>query len=100
MVEAIKNDEDLIFLDVRTRREQSVVGLTYPNSLSIPMNEVFKPENLARIPTDKRVVVTCQAGVRCTVIATTLRNIGFDNVFATKGGLAALIKYLGAKTAF
>ena len=96
----IKSGEELVFLDVRTKAEQSIVGLTYPNSLSMPMNEVFKPENLAQIPTDKKVVVTCQSGVRCTVIATTLRNIGFDNVYAAKGGLASLIKYLGAKTAF
>ena len=100
LVTAIKNGEELVFLDVRTKGEQSILGLTYPNSLNIPMNEVFKPENLAQIPTGKKVVVTCQSGVRCTVIATTLRNIGFDNVYATKGGLAALIKYLGAKTAF
>lgn len=100
LVTAIKNGEELVLLDVRTKGEQSIVGLTYPNSLSMPMNEVFKPENLAQIPTDKKVVVTCQSGVRCTVIATTLRTIGFDNVYTTKGGLAALIKYLGAKTAF
>ena len=100
LVTAIKNGEELVLLDVRTKGEQSIVGLTYPNSLNIPMNEVFKPENLAQIPTDKKVVVTCQSGVRCTVIATFLRTIGLDNVYATKGGLAALIKYLGAKTAF
>jgi rhodanese-related sulfurtransferase len=100
LVTAIKNREDLVLLDVRTKGEQSIVGLTYPNSLSMPMNEVFKPENLVQIPTDKKVVLTCQSGVRCTVIATALRNIGFDNVYATKGGLAALIKYLSAKTAF
>jgi rhodanese-related sulfurtransferase len=100
LITAIKNGEDLVLLDVRTRQEQSVVGVTYPGTLHMPMNEVFKPENLAQIPTDKKVVVTCQAGVRCTVIATALRNIGFENVYATKGGLAALVKYLGAKTAF
>jgi rhodanese-related sulfurtransferase len=100
LLAAIKSGEDMLLLDVRTQREQSILGLTYPRSLNLPMNEVFKPENLANIPTDKRVIVTCQSGVRCTVIATALRNIGFDNVFAAKGGLAALIKHLGAKTAF
>ncbi|UHD17929.1 rhodanese-like domain-containing protein [Thiocapsa bogorovii] len=100
LVTAIKNGEDLVFMDVRTNAEQSIVGVTYPNSLSMPMNEVFEPDNLARIPTDKKVVVTCQSGVRCTVIATALRNIGFDNIYAVKGGLAALVQYLGAKTAF
>lgn len=100
LVDAIKQGEDLVLLDVRTKREQSIVGLSDPNSLHMPMNEVFLPESLAQIPTDKKVIVTCQSGVRCTVIALALRNIGFDNVFAAKGGLAALIQYLGAKTAF
>jgi rhodanese-related sulfurtransferase len=100
LVEAMKKGEELVLLDVRTRREQSVVGVTYPGTLHMPMNEVFKPENLAQIPNDKKVVVTCQAGVRCSVIATALRNIGFENVYATKGGLAALVNFLGAKTAF
>jgi len=85
---------------VRTRQEQSIVGVTLPNTLSLPMNEVFRPENLAKIPTDKKVIVTCKSGVRCTVIGLALRNIGFENVYATKGGLMGLMKYLSPKTAF
>jgi len=100
LVEAIKKGEDIVLLDVRTRQEQSIVGVTFPNTLSLPMNEVFRPENLAKIPTDKKVIVTCKSGVRCTVIGLALRNIGFENVFATKGGLMGLMKYLGPKTAF
>ncbi|MCG6859945.1 MAG: rhodanese-like domain-containing protein [Chromatiaceae bacterium] len=100
VVEAIKKGEEIVLLDVRTKQEQSIVGLTYRNSLSMPMNEVFKPENLAKIPTDKRVIVTCKSGVRATVISLALQNIGFDNVYAMKGGLTALMKYLSPKTAF
>ena len=100
VVEAIKKGQDIVLLDVRTRQEQSIVGLTFRDSLSLPMNEVFKPENLAKIPTDKKVIVTCKSGVRCTVIALALRNIGFDNAYAMKGGLAAMMKYLSPKTAF
>jgi rhodanese-related sulfurtransferase len=90
----------VILLDVRTKKEQSIVGLTFENSLRLPMNEVFTPESLATIPTDKKVIVTCKSGVRCTVIALALRNIGFENVFAMKGGLTGLMKYLSPKTAF
>ncbi len=100
VVEAIKKEEDVVLLDVRTKQEQSIIGLTYGASLSLPMNEVFKPENLAQIPTDKKVIVTCQSGVRCTVIALSLREIGFENVYAMKGGLAALMAYLEPKTVF
>jgi predicted sulfurtransferase len=38
--------------------------------------------------------------VRCTVIALALRNVGFDNVYAMKGGLMELMKFLDPKTAF
>jgi rhodanese-related sulfurtransferase len=100
VIEAIKQQRGVVLLDVRTKQEQSIVGLTYENSLSLPMNEVFKPENLAKIPTDRKVIVTCQSGVRCTVIALSLREIGFENVYAMKGGLAALMEYLTPKTAF
>ena len=100
VVEAINAGEDLILLDVRTRKEMSIIGLTYPGSLAIPMNEIFKPENLARIPTDKRVVATCHSGVRCMAVALALRNVGFAKVYSMKGGLIELMKYLDAKTAF
>ena len=100
VVAAIKKGDNVVLLDVRTKKEQSIVGLTFADSLSLPMNEVFKPENLAKIPTDKKLIVTCKSGVRCTVIALALRNIGFDNAYAMKGGLTALMKYLSPKTAF
>jgi rhodanese-related sulfurtransferase len=100
VIEVIKKREDVVLLDVRTRQEQSIIGLTYRDSLSLPMNEVFRPENLAKLPTDKKLIVTCQSGVRCTVIAVSLREIGFENVYAMKGGLAALMAYLEPKTAF
>lgn len=86
VMEAIKKGEDVVLRDVRTRQEQSIIGLTFANTLQMPMNEVFRSENLGKIPTDRKVIVTCKSGVRCTVIGLALRNIGFDNVFAMKGG--------------
>ncbi|MGD8207654.1 MAG: rhodanese-like domain-containing protein [Thiohalocapsa sp.] len=100
VVEAIKQGEDIVLLDVRTHQEQGILAVKFGETLSIPMNEVFEPENLARIPTDRKVVVTCQSGLRCTIIELALRNVGFDNVYAMKGGLKALMAYLGPKTAF
>ena len=100
VVDAIKKGEDIVLVDVRTAHEQSLIGLTFEHTLHMPMNEVFKPENLSEIPTDKRVIVTCKSGLRCTVIALALRNVGFDNVYSMKGGLMALMKYLTPKTAF
>ena len=100
LVEAMKKGEEIVILDVRTQREQSIVGITSPGTLHIPMNKVFAPESLAQIPLDKKLVVTCQSGVRCTAIAMALRDIGFANVYSLKGGLVKLTEYLDPKTAF
>lgn len=100
VVDAIKKGEEIVLLDVRTNQEQSIVGLTFRESLSLPMNEVFRPDNLASIPTDKKVIVTCKSGLRSTVIGLALRNLGFDNVYSMKGGLMGLMTYLDPKTAF
>jgi len=66
----IKKKEDFVILDVRTPQEQSIVGSTWKNTLNIPMHEVFKPENLSKIPKDKKVVVVCHSGERAWAVVT------------------------------
>jgi rhodanese-related sulfurtransferase len=100
LVKMIKSGEEIWVLDIRTPVETSIVGMSYKNTLNIPMSEVFKPENLAKIPADKKVVVACQKGPRATAVALALRNIGFNNVVILKGGLVDLINYLEPKTAY
>jgi rhodanese-related sulfurtransferase len=94
LYQIIESKKEVWILDVRTPNETSIMGMTYKNTLTIPMNEVFKPENLAKIPKDKQVVVVCQKGPRAAIIATALRNIGFKDVKILMGGMAALIEYL------
>jgi rhodanese-related sulfurtransferase len=86
-------------LDVRTQNEAGIYGVTLPGSLAIPVNEVFLPENLARIPQDETVLVVCKSGTRAAAVATALRHIGFSDVYILKGGLMALAKYLDPKVA-
>ncbi|MGL5047642.1 MAG: rhodanese-like domain-containing protein [Shewanella sp.] len=78
---------DVLTLDVRTEDEQSALKITLPNTLNIPANEVFLPQNLAKLPKDKQIAVMCQSGLRATAIGTALRHIGFDNVVIVKKGL-------------
>lgn len=99
MVDKVNAGESLIILDVRTPAETQILGSTLPGSLAIPLNELFQEKNLARIPTDKPVVVLCQSCVRAALAATGLRHIGFEKVFILKGGYKALVSYLDAKTA-
>ena len=95
----VKAKEPLVALDIRTPAEVGVFTVTLPGSMTIPLNELFTEANLARIPTDKTVVVLCKSGTRATAAGTALRHIGFENVYILKGGLKALIDYMGPKEA-
>lgn len=99
LAEMIKSGEEVVFLDVRTPAELKILAIGNSNTLTMQMSEVFKPENLAKIPTDKKVVAVCQKGLRSVMITAALRDIGFNNVQALKGGLVELIGYLDAKAA-
>jgi len=98
-VDKVKAGGPLVVLDVRTPAETGIYGMTLPNSLAIPVSELFTEAGLARIPTDRTVVVTCLSGTRAAAAGTALRHIGFENVYILKGGFKALTAYLGAKEA-
>ena len=98
-VDKLKTGAPIVTLDIRTPAEMSVFTSALPDNLTIPISKLFTPENLARIPTDKDVVVLCQSGTRATAAGTALRHVGFDRVFILKGGYKGLSAYLGAKTA-
>ena len=98
-LDKVKGKEALVLLDVRTPAETGVFGATLPGTLVIPVNEVFTPQNLDRIPTDKPVVVLCKSGTRAVAVGTALRHIGFGNVFILKGGFKGLNAYMGPKEA-
>ena len=100
LVEGQKKGDNLFVLDIRTPGETSFYGFNISNSMTVPMNEVFKKETLKKIPTNLKVIVVCKAGGRATAIATGLRNIGFNNVYVLKNGFAELAKYVSPKTAY
>ena len=98
-VKKIKAGEPITTLDIRTPGETSIFTTALPGGLIIPINELFTPDNLNRIPQDRSVVVLCRSGTRAVAAGTALRHIGFDNVYILKGGFKALNGYLNAKTA-
>ena len=98
-VDGVKSGKDYVALDVRTPAEAGIFGATLPNSLAIPVDQLFLPANLDRIPADKPVVIVCKSGTRASAVGTALRHVGFDNIHILKGGLKALAAYLDAKAA-
>ena len=99
LIEKVKAGLPIVTLDIRTPAETSVFTSALPGALTIPISELFTTENLARVPTDKDVVVLCKSGTRATAAGTALRHVGFKNVFILKGGFKAISAYLDAKTA-
>ena len=98
-IDALKAKEPMVVVDIRTPAETGVYGLTLPGSLKIPTSELFKKENLALLPTDRPVVITCLSGARAGAAGTALRHIGFDNVYILKDGFKGLVAYYGSTIA-
>jgi len=59
------------------------------------MHKVFKPENLSKIPKDKKVVVVCHTGDRAASVVTGLRVAGFNNAYHFKGGIKEIADKVG-----
>ncbi len=90
----------LFVIDVRTYGEAGIFGMTIPESVVLPMDQVFKAKNLDRLPTTGKIVIVCKAGHRAMAVSTALRHIGFNNVYSLKLGIQDLAKYLNPKTAY
>ncbi len=95
LFEMIKKKEDFVFLDIRTEDEMSITGITWKNTLRIPMHELFKEENLKKLPEAKKIVVVCHTGTRAAAATLALRAVGFMNAYMYKGGIAELAKDVG-----
>lgn len=95
ILEMIKKKEDFVILDIRTPAEQKLVAPVWKGSLLIPMHELFKPENLAKLPKDKKIAVLCHTGDRAAAATIALRAVGFNNAFQFKGGIAEFAREVG-----
>ena len=90
VMKLLTGKKEMTLLDVRTDGEASVIALSGDNALHMPISELFKKENLNKLPTDKPIMVVCHSGTRATLAAIGLKRIGFEKVHVVKGGLIAL----------
>jgi rhodanese-related sulfurtransferase len=95
LFEMIKNKEPFVFLDIRTPEEMAITGITWKDTLRIPMHELFKEENLKKLPKDKKIIVVCHTGTRAAAATLALRAVGFMNAYIYKGGIAELARDVG-----
>jgi rhodanese-related sulfurtransferase len=83
-------ENKVTLLDVRTDGEAGVIALSGKNAIHIPISELFKKENLDKLPSDKPIVVVCHSGIRATLAAIGLKRVGFKKIHVLKGGMISL----------
>jgi len=83
IIDMVRNEKDIILLDVRTPEEYMEKRI--PGSILLPNYEI-KDRATDVIP-DKnaRIVVYCRSGRRSAEAANTLRELGYSNVFDLGG---------------
>ena len=93
----LREKKKFTFLDVRTEGENAILGLNGGNALHIPINILFKKENLDKLSADNPIVIVCHSGTRATLAAIGLKRLGFKKVHVVKGGMIALAKATNPK---
>ena len=99
IMKMLQKKEDFLLLDIRTPAEMQVLGLRTKNTLEIPLDILFKKENLDKLPKEKPIVIVCYSGGRALQAATSLEMLGFKNVKVLYGGIIALVKSDSTKNA-
>lgn len=78
----VLNDQDKVFVDVRTPAEYK--GRNIKQFKNIPLGSSFD-----KLPKDKEIVVICQSGMRSSNACKQLKKIGFERVTNVRGGMSA-----------
>lgn len=86
LLQRITSNDDLFLLDVREPDE--LLTSKIDSVVNIPLAQIFEPNGLDSIPTDKPVVVICGSGNRATIATYALaqNNINFQ---VLEGGMKA-----------
>jgi UPF0176 protein len=88
---AIKDDEDVVIVDMRSNYEHSIGK--FKNAISFDMENLRElPDHINEIAhlKDKKVITYCTGGIKCEKASAYLLDQGFKNVYQLHGGI---IKY-------
>jgi rhodanese-related sulfurtransferase len=99
LLKRVELGENFFFVDIRTKAEREILPLGFPNKLEVSFSDLFKEENLNKLPTNTTVVVVCESGVRAIAASFSLREIGFKNSYVMTHGVAKLAELLSPSTA-
>ncbi|WP_051305474.1 rhodanese-like domain-containing protein [Desulfogranum mediterraneum] len=73
---ALKKEDKVMMLDLRSKEEAELVGLSFAHN--IPIAEL--PERLAELPRDKTIATFCASSIRAVMAFVYLRAAGFEDV--------------------
>jgi len=82
--------KDFLVVDVRPNPNEYKAG-HIPGAVHISYNEILTPENLKKLPKDKKIVLVCATGQLENLPVVALRTIGYD-AYTMAFGHAAWIK--------
>lgn len=87
---------DFLVVDVRPNPPGQIGG-RIPGSVYIPYGEILKPENLKKLPKNKKLVLVCVTGQTQNLPILALRVLGYDARTLQFGHSAWIKDYLGAQ---
>jgi rhodanese-related sulfurtransferase len=76
---------DFQIIDVRVPKDKKFDVGHIPGAIFIGSPTMAKPENLAKLPKDKKIIVHCDTGQQQNKVLTVLRLLGYD-AYAMKWG--------------
>lgn len=83
---------DVCLIDCRAFPDAKPFVEKYPGTWnSIPQDEL--KDRISEVPSDKKVLLVCNTGVRSFEAQLNLRELGFDDTLSVQGGMAMLRKY-------
>ena len=94
MIDAKKTD--FVVVDVRPALSLYNAG-HIPGSIFIPTQDVLKPENLKKLPKDKKIILVCVSGQTQNLPIVPLRALGYNALTMSFGMAAWDNKSLGVK---
>ncbi|SFP98737.1 Rhodanese-related sulfurtransferase [Psychrobacillus psychrotolerans] len=81
-LKTIINDNDKVFVDVRTPGEYKARNIR--QFKNIPLGSDF-----SKLPKDKEILVICQSGMRSNQACKQLKKLGYTKVTNIRGGMSA-----------
>ena len=80
--------KDFVIVDVRVPKDKKFDQGHLPGAQFIGVMDLARPENLAKLPKDKDIIVHCDTGQQQNKAVTVLRLLGY-NAYAMKWGYMA-----------